>query len=285
MPAVSPALSCPLPHKGSAWHAMGSCYMAWAGCRVPVLPAQFPEEDDRDALAELDSEAELAPGADLAAHLPAGPGLQGEGAPQHASSGLPQQSGELVRGQMQPHTGVGPGSQAVATTLPPPGPAQLAAGDMVAFGAVLGSLEGGEDPIARRTRAHHNLHDTSLEELEQMLQVGRRNAWKRDRNADVGRLSVKQSVRGALDCIHERNGDEMQGSAVPAVSRIGCSWWAGSGLRSSQERQRSFSAAPLPHYAEWLLAGRAEGRRLEGGVHEMGVAGVHHQSQAGGCAG
>lgn len=43
-------------------------------------------------------------------------------------------------------------------------------GDMMAFGAVLGPLEAA-DPIARRTRAHHNLHDISLEELEQMLQV------------------------------------------------------------------------------------------------------------------
>lgn len=43
-------------------------------------------------------------------------------------------------------------------------------GGLLAFGAVLGRLEE-EDPIARRTRAHHCLNDITLEELEQMLQV------------------------------------------------------------------------------------------------------------------
>ena len=75
-------------------------------------------------------------------------------------------------------------------------PGALGEGDMLAFGAVLGSLE--EDPIARRTRAHHNLHDITLDQLEQMLQVG--GWWVVARRVQVEVVVPGWCVDGAVQC-------------------------------------------------------------------------------------
>ncbi|GAB4822723.1 hypothetical protein N2152v2_009769 [Parachlorella kessleri] len=143
-----------------------------------------------------------------------------------------------------------------------------AGGDVLAFGAVLGSLVGEpDDAIARRTRAHHPLTEFTLEELEELLQAD-------EELEDGGRQDVEeyqrflQSLRELPDLppgfdleAEEEEEEEDEDFAVELAGLLAGESGEDEKENRGQKRRRLAPRKPRAPRQRWVR--RAEERQLE----------------------